>query len=170
MKRDDVYTLCKTFVPPTCEKIGVALIDPRFIMAICEQESVMPGNPTIYREDARRLEEGFFLKYTEPQNYEVVAETLFAISWGLPQLMGQSLLEMGYFEAPIDSIGVTAGLQMFCQSPEHQIEYAVRWFVRKLNIAKGDTTRALLIWNGGGDPDYPRKVLTRYESLKGLYK
>lgn len=72
-------------------------------------------------------------------------------SWGLMQVMGAVARERGYPQPYL-----TALLE-----PGTNLEIGCRHFRHLLDRAVGDTARALLRWNGGGDPGYPDKVLAR---------
>ena len=80
MNRDQVWELCKAIGPPY-------QFDPVLLLALCEQESMDEKDPLIYREHAARLEEGFFLRYTDPMNLCTTNEVLLAASYGLTQMM-----------------------------------------------------------------------------------
>lgn len=178
MNKLEVYELCKKIAPQY-------RFSPVLITALIEQEST-------YMEDAARQEPRFHSKYTKPMNYTAVVETLLATSFGLTQMMGESLRELGYFERAdtipqaivqwlsnrptlmlilkepwMDSVNVAWRLDWFLNHPNEQVEEGCKWLDRKRTIAKGDIRKALLYWNGGADPQYDDKVLTRFERLKG---
>lgn len=162
MTREEVYALCKS----TASKYAV---DPILILAICEQESS-------YNPFAVRLETHFFSKYIEKMSLATTSEVLLSCSFGLMQLMGESLRESGYFgwwksltDSPLEAVsqvGVVKALDWFMLHPEAQVDFGCRWYVKKRGLAGGDPKKALLIWNGGGDQDYPKKVLARADKLR----
>jgi soluble lytic murein transglycosylase-like protein len=73
-----------------------------------------------------------------------------AFSWGLMQVMGQVAREHGF----------TCALASLCDPPVG-LEVGCRIFAAKLAAAEGNVTRALLLWNGAGNRDYPAAVLAR---------
>jgi soluble lytic murein transglycosylase-like protein len=123
-------------------------LDPALVCAVIEQESAW--NPW-----AMRYEPFFFSRYVAPlyTNNKVSASEAYArgFSWGLMQVMGQVARENG-FDAPF--------LSALCD-PEQGISIGCRVLGKKLAAAKGDVTRGLLAWNGGGSPSYPAEVLAR---------
>ena len=123
-------------------------LDPALVCAIIEQESAW--NPR-----AVRYEPAFFAKYVAPlyTNNKVSASEAYArgFSWGLMQVMGQVAREIGYAEPFLSAL---------CD-PADALEIGCRILRKKFDAAAGDTTRALLLWNGGADPAYPVQVLAR---------
>jgi len=123
-------------------------LDAALVCAVIEQES--SWNPF-----AMRYEPAFFAKYVAPlyTNNKVSASEAYArgFSWGLLQVMGQVAREFG-FDAPF--------LSALCD-PEQGISIGCKVLRKKFDAAAGDTTRALLAWNGGGNPAYPAQVLAR---------
>ena len=123
-------------------------LDPALVCAVVEQES--SWNPW-----AIRYEPLFFAKYVAPlyTNNKVSASEAYArgFSWGLMQVMGQVARENGYAEPFLSSL---------CD-PADALEIGCRVLRKKFDTAAGDTTRALLAWNGGGNPAYPVQVLAR---------
>ena len=123
-------------------------LDPSLVCAIVEQESAW--NPW-----AMRFEPLFFAKYVAPlyTNNKVSASEAYArgFSWGLMQVMGQVAREIGYAEPFLSAL---------CD-PADALEIGCRILRKKFDAAAGDTTRALLLWNGGADPAYPVQVLAR---------
>lgn len=102
-----------------------------------------------------RYEPAFFAKYVAPlyTNNKISASEAYArgFSWGLMQLMGQVAREHGYAEPFLSSL---------CD-PSDALEIGCRVLHKKFDTAAGDTTRALLAWNGGANPAYPVQVLAR---------
>ena len=138
---------------------------PEVVCAIVEQES--SWNPW-----ALRYEPAFYERYLAPfltaRPPDVPAPRLGALtsssipddptesharafSWGLMQVMGQAAREHGFN-------GVS--LAALCD-PAAGIEIGCRVFAAKLAAAEGNVARALLLWNGGGDREYPAAVLAR---------
>jgi soluble lytic murein transglycosylase-like protein len=127
---------------------AVQSLDPALVCAVIEQESAW--NPW-----AMRYEPLFFAKYVASlyTNNKVSASEAYArgFSWGLMQVMGQVARETG-FDAPF--------LSALCD-PEQGLALGCKVLRKKFDAAAGDTTRALLAWNGGGNPAYPAQVLAR---------
>lgn len=123
-------------------------LDELLVCAIVEQES--SWNPW-----AIRYEPGFFAKYVAPlyTQGKISATEAYAraFSWGLMQLMGQSARERGFANTFLPSL----------LDPATNLDWSCQHFTFKLSQAGGDITRALLLWNGGGNPDYPTEVLAR---------
>ena len=123
-------------------------LDSSLVCAIVEQES--SWNPW-----AMRYEAAFFAKYIAPlyTNNKVSASEAYArgFSWGLMQVMGQVARETGYTEPFLSAL---------CD-PADALEVGCRVLRKKFDAAAGDTTRALLLWNGGSNPAYPVQVLAR---------
>ncbi len=122
---------------------------PELVCAICEQESN-------WSPWAIRYEHDFFTRYVLPQwtNSKLSSFTeaqARAISWGLMQVMGQVAREAGFTGASLAELCDPAvGLEMGCRVLAH-----------KLEAAAGNVPKTLLLWNGGGNPNYPAQVLAR---------
>lgn len=123
-------------------------LEPALVCAIVEQESAW--NPW-----AMRYEPAFFSKYVAPlyTNNKITATEAYArgFSWGLMQVMGQVARESG-FDAQF--------LSALCD-PEQALAVGCKVLRKKFDAASGDTTRALLVWNGGTNALYPVQVLAR---------
>jgi soluble lytic murein transglycosylase-like protein len=151
MDKNQIYEICKVAAP----KYN---FDPLLIMAIVEQESA-------YNDRAIRFEIGFLRHYVLPLRLSFSGSLLLSFSYGLMQVMGESLREMGYFITS-DNTGIHSGVDAFIESPSTQIEYGCRWLSLKNKIAANNQRKMLLFWNGGSDPDYPDAVINRYVTLK----
>lgn len=120
------------------------VLDPALICAVVEQESD-------WITWAIRYEPAFQKRYVEPlklQNQtEIVARSM---SWGLLQLMGQGARELGFSEKMASLCDPYVGLEWGCKH-----------FSRKFDAAGSDVTKALLLWNGGGNQAYPAQVMAR---------
>jgi soluble lytic murein transglycosylase-like protein len=123
-------------------------LDPALVCAVVEQES--GWNPW-----AMRYEPAFFTRYVAPlyTNNKITASEAWArgFSWGLMQVMGQVARESG-FDATF--------LSALCD-PENALAVGCKVLRKKLDAARGDTTQALLAWNGGGNATYAAQVLAR---------
>ncbi len=126
---------------------------PDLVCAVAEQESAW--NPW-----AMRYELNFFKKYVVPliptKGLTWTEAEARAISWGLCQVMGQVAREHG-FDRPY--------LSELCD-PEAGLEIGCKVLAAKLAAAEGNVTKALLLWNGGGNADYPAQVLARAEHYR----
>ena len=123
-------------------------LDPALVCAVVEQES--SWNPW-----AMRYEALFFAKYVASlyTNNKISASEAYArgFSWGLMQVMGQVARETGF-----DALFLSA----LCD-PEQGLALGCKVLRKKFDARAGDTTRALLAWNGGANPAYPAQVLAR---------
>ncbi len=123
-------------------------LDPALVCAVVEQESA-------WNTWAIRYEPAFFAKYVASlyTNNKVTASEAYArgFSWGLMQVMGQVAREAGC-DAPF--------LSALCD-PAQGLAIGCKVLRRKFDAVAGDTTRALLAWNGGANPAYPVQVLAR---------
>ncbi len=123
-------------------------LDPALVCAVIEQES--GWNPW-----AMRYEPAFFTKYVASlyTNNKISASEAYArgFSWGLMQVMGQVARETG-FDAPF--------LSALCDL-EQGLSIGCKVLRKKFDAMAGDATRALLAWNGGGNPNYAAQVLAR---------
>ncbi len=146
MAHDDLIALAR-------QTAAAHQLDPTLVCAICEQES--DWNPW-----AARWEPGFFRKYVAPlytanKILGGATETYMrAMSWGLMQVMGQVAREHGFNGA------------FLCElcDPAVALEVGCRVLATKLAAAEGNIERALLLWNGGANLDYPVEVLRRAQS------
>jgi soluble lytic murein transglycosylase-like protein len=137
---------------------------PELVCAIVEQESA-------WNQWALRYEPAFYDKYiatsltVRPRDSHVPALGAItspeipddpteararAFSWGLMQVMGQVAREHGF----------TGGLASLCD-PAVGLDIGCRVFSAKLAAAEGNVARALLLWNGAGNREYPAAVLAR---------
>jgi soluble lytic murein transglycosylase-like protein len=148
-------------------------LDAALVCAICEQESAW--NPW-----AIRYEPAFFAHYIAPQlsagKISVTEAQARAFSWGLMQVMGQVAREHNFGAAPnpnspappqLHSPDRTVGapLAQLCD-PASGLEVGCTVFAAKLSAAHGDATRALQLWNGGGNPNYAAEVLARVTNYR----
>ena len=124
---------------------------PELVCAIVEQESS-------WNRWAMRYEPAFYERYIAPAIarraiHDETEARARAFSWGLMQVMGQVARENGFSDASLAALCDPAvGLDVGC-----------RVFAAKLAAAEGSVTHALLLWNGGANPNYPDAVLARTE-------
>ena len=111
-------------------------LDPALVCAVVEQE--WAWNPW-----AMRYEPAFFAKYVSHlyTNNKITASEAYArgFSWGLMQVMGQVVREMGF-----DGTFLSATCD-----PEQGLAIGCKLLRKKIDAMDGDTTRGLLAWNGG---------------------
>ena len=135
---------------------------PELVCAVIEQESS-------WDRWAVRYEPAFYKRYIEPQiarpdghhavphagaRGAALTETearARAFSWGLMQVMGQTAREHGFSGS---------SLAQLCD-PATGLDLGCRVLAAKLAAAEDNVVRALLLWNGGGNRDYPAAVLAR---------
>jgi soluble lytic murein transglycosylase-like protein len=133
------------------QKAATYGLQDSLVCAIIEQES---GWNTF----AIRYESGFFDRYIMPLNIAVPTEARSrAFSWGLMQVMGQVAREHGF----------QGFLSLLCD-PEQGVEIGCKVFAAKLDAARGETERALQLWNGGGNPEYASQVLARIANYEHI--
>jgi soluble lytic murein transglycosylase-like protein len=120
-------------------------LDASLVCAVVEQES--GWNPW-----AIRYEPGFYEHYVAPlPGLSPTEAHARSISWGLMQLMGEVARELGFANTYLSSLlDAATGLDWGC-----------RHLARKMAQASGDVSKALLAWNGSGNPAYPGQVLAR---------
>lgn len=132
----ELETLAKTIA----QQAG---LDPALVCAVVEQESS-------WDPKAKRYEPGFYERYIVPLTVKTTEGHLRAFSWGLMQVMGQVARELGFKGDLTDIQDPMIGLTLGCEHLKN-----------KLDAAKGNVEKALLLWNGGGNKDYPKQVLAR---------
>jgi soluble lytic murein transglycosylase-like protein len=128
---------------------------PELVCAVVEQESA-------WDRWAARYEPGFYERYVQPQLARGAAldqteARMRAFSWGLMQVVGQVAREHGFAGASLAQLcDAATGLEIGC-----------RVLAAKLAAAEGNVAHALLLWNGGGNRDYPDAVLARARHYSG---
>ena len=176
-------------MPPTtlialARRIAAAhALDPALVCAVIEQES--SWNPY-----AMRYEPTFFSRYVAPlyTNNKITASEAWArgFSWGLMQVMGHVAREHGFAagEHPFLSelCDPEQGIAVGCRVLSAKLALASNDFPRNAvrpcpepssstsstsstssasSLDPALLTRALLLWNGGGNHNYPAQVLAR---------
>jgi soluble lytic murein transglycosylase-like protein len=131
-----------------CKAAAAHALDPALVCAVVEQESAW--NPW-----AMRYEPAFFSKYVASlyTNNKIAATEAYSrgFSWGLTQVMGQVAREFGFDALFLSSL---------CD-PEQGLAVGCKVLRKKFDAMAGDTTRALLAWNGGANPTYAAQVMAR---------
>ena len=130
-------------------------MDPLFLLALCERESSCD-------ESEVRLENGFYRRYSRPMAFLASTEVLLSASYGLTQVMGEVLYELGYFGGAKDN--VAALIDAYMAKPELHIEYACR-LIERIKKTATHPRQILLRYNGGGNPNYPTEVMNIYARL-----
>lgn len=72
-------------------------------------------------------------------------------SWGLMQIIGGVARECGFKGPYLPEL----------LNPEINLRFGCRHLIKKLKAAGQDVIKALLAWNGGGNPNYPQEVVAR---------
>jgi hypothetical protein len=131
-------------------------LSAQLIACIILQESA--GDPWL-----NRYEEAFYAKYVMgktratlighvPKNISLLTEKFNrANSWGLMQIMGQTARECGYGGDSLPKLAV----------PRLGIFYGCTYLIRCLG--NHSLEKALLRYNGGGNPEYDNEVLKRLD-------
>jgi len=134
-------------------------LDPALVCAVCEQESAW--NPWVSRYEPQFEIHKIYGPIVLREAREFIPQAKFfvnfvtevknrATSFGLMQVLGQVARERGFL-GPIVELA----------NPEVGLEYGCIQLKRKLEKANQNVQTALLRYNGGGDPFYPRNVLAR---------
>ena len=137
-------------------------LDSRLVIAVIEQES--GGNPWAMRHEPK-FRWFWNVATGTPWHGPAVAEAFAHLpgcsretefegqrtSWGMMQVMGAVARERGFKGAFLSELA----------DPATGIEYGCRHLSGLLKRANGDVRHGLLRFNGGGDLDYPNKVLAR---------
>lgn len=159
ISESDIWTFCR--------REGASQdIDPFLLLGVCRQEAKRTREG-LYIPDWPRLEQGFFYKYIADKPYDPVTKVLLSTSWGVMQMMGESLRELGFL--PAEENKSTIFINQYCINPGLQVETGTKWLKKKIGIAQGNTEKGLLYWNGGSDVAYPSKVLKHRFEATQLY-
>jgi len=181
--KSDVFEMCEKIAPKY-------KFEPSLIKALCQQEcehrvvgkdGKLHFNPDIFRADKVRLEQNYYDKYVERQNeFASTTEGLFALSWGIMQIMGLSLKELKFFEwffdqqseatkiflgNPYSELTVPKALNWLVVNLDAMVEWGCKWLDRKRTLAKGDINKMLDFWNGCSDGSYHKEVLEKQKNL-----
>lgn len=137
-----------TLIPLVKAQAQVVGVDSALACAIVEQES--SWNPW-----AIRFEPVFKTRYIDPLGLDPTEATARSFSWGLFQLMGEVAREHGY----------TGPLPQLCE-PAIGSHWGLTYFLTRLKLTGDNVPKALLLWNGGGNPQYASEVLARVGNYK----
>ena len=128
-------------------------LDPILMFALVEQES--NWNPW-----AIRYEPAFYTHHVVPTHHKtILSESELrgrAISWGLFQIMGETARGFGNSKGGFKGKFLAELVQ-----PNINAEFGCKTFRQMLDKALGDEGEALLLYNGGGNPDYDDEVIAR---------
>ena len=172
--KEEIFEICNSIAPKY-------EFEPSLIKALCLQEGGKNPDGT-FALDIARLEQGYYRRYVEGKNdLATTSEILLAASYGVTQMMGLSLKEIGFFDwyytratdscqmflhHPTSQFNIVAGIDEYCINPVWQIEWGCKWLDKKRKIAKGDLIKTLSLWNGDMTGKYANEVLTKQGSLK----
>ena len=124
-------------------------LDYALVCSVIEQESD-------WCQWAYRFEPAFKEQYVDPQNLPLTEAIGRSISWGPMQVLGQVAREFG-FKGNFPQLCIfETGVLIGCGVLAH-----------KESAAGGNMERTLLLWNGGGNPQYPQQVIDRMKNYKG---
>lgn len=154
LTEEQIFSMCDVIAPKH-------LLDASLIKAICLQECERNKDGT-FAPDIIRLEQNYYRRYVKPLTYQPSTKAMLSASYGVMQMMGLSLLEIGYLNNEVD---MKMDLDKYVESLELQIEWGCRWFLRKLRSAKGDIAKALCYWNGDMTGRYAEQVLERQRKI-----
>ena len=173
--KEIVFVLCDSIAP----KYG---FEPSLIKALCLQESGKNKDGT-FAPDVARLEQGYYRRYVSDKNeLATTSEILLAASYGVTQMMGLSLKEIGFFDwyylqatgskqmflgSPFSQFNIVAAIDEYCTNAQWQIEWGCKWLNEKRKLAKGDIIKMLSLWNGDQSQEhkYANEVLTKQKSI-----
>lgn len=136
MTKDELIALAKTIA----KKFS---LNPALVCAVCHHES------DNWKQYAVRHEPAFYDKYVKDKPYGLTEKVMRATSFGLMQIMGQVAREQGF----------TGDYLTELLEPELNITQGCAKLARCMDRSNGDTNTALLLYNGGGNKDYPTLVL-----------
>jgi soluble lytic murein transglycosylase-like protein len=140
-------------------------LDPALVCAVIEQESAWDAN-------AIRYEPAFRTRYVAPLGLPATEEVARSISWGLMQVMGQVAREHGFTGKFLSSLcDPAAGLEAGCAVLVSKFTAAAAAQAQAQPGAtspntQATTSRALQLWNGGGNLNYASEVLARLANYK----
>lgn len=125
-------------------------LDPQLVCAVIEQESN-------WDPFAIRFEPAFLARYVSPLRLSPTEQIARSMSWGLMQVMGEVAREHGFSGKWLAELCL----------PERGLEIGCGLLAYKILEANGNTAKALVLWNGGSNPDYAGDVLSKMEKYVG---
>lgn len=140
-------------------------LNPEVIAAIIYVES--GGDAAAFRYEPK-----FYDKYIKNKKWEELAGYkpkhcnqrteghARAISWGLMQVLGQTARELDYRAEFLTEL---------CTEPEDSVYCGCAYFDKCLKKESDNEYKALLRYNGGGNPSYPLKVQAVKNDGSALY-
>jgi len=161
-------------MPPPVDLLALARstaakheLDPALICAVVEQESSWDPH-------AIRYEPAFRARYVAPLGLPPTEEIARSISWGLMQVMGQLAREHGFAGKFLSSLcDPAAGLDIGCRILAVKLAFRSGSASCGGNVNEGsfpssvdDIARALMLWNGGANPQYASQVLARVQGYQ----
>jgi hypothetical protein len=186
-ERSKVYD--RTDVINACQRTASSYgFDPIQLYALARQESAKTKDGH-FDASIPRLEQGFFENYVKgnhqlPTGLPTTALVLLSSSYGCWQIMGYELWRLKWLDerfnrvdnpswkdtlqSPYSQLSLVQAFDEFCMDLNAQCKYACILLKEKQNTAnKKDSFKgmadkeemAYLLWNGGGDPDYGKKIL-----------
>lgn len=151
----------------------------KLIYAVCLQESERNKDGT-FAPDVARLEQGFYRRYVEDElKLATTSEVLLAASYGVMQMMGESLRQAGYFKwyfenmdtqmqqvlgHPLSQFAIPSAIDAYCENLEWMIIWGCIWMDKKRKLAKGEERLMLTYWNGSSH--YPNEVYSKLKTIK----
>ncbi len=124
-------------------------IDPALVCAVCAHESK-------WNFWAVRYEPAFYDRYVKSMVLRETEKQTRATSFGLMQIMGQVARELGFGRDYLTEL----------LDPETNVEYGCQKLHHCLDRTAGDVNKALLLYNGGGSPEYPSLVLAHINNYR----
>lgn len=126
-------------------------LDPALVCAVCHHES------SGWHEFSVRYEPRFYSRYIEKMiGLSPTEKAMRSTSFGLMQVMGQVAREAGFDgEFLTELLDAPIGL-----------DYGCRKLANSMSRSGGDVRAALLLYNGGGNPNYPDLVLQHLDEYK----
>ena len=152
MTQNQCYEMCKKIAP----QFG---FDPILILAVCKQESSFGENMRA------RYEDGYRKTYVEKFSFNIATELLFSFSYGIMQVMGLTLWEMGYFGKAKNAADIANLISVFAISYEEQLTQGCKCLKQKLG--KGPIDHALYKYNGSWE--YPPLIFAHADKLAADY-
>lgn len=151
-----------------CQEIAPKYqLDPSLVLAVIEQESM-------YDPKIPRLENDYYRRYVHKNpglaHLSPVTKTMFAASYGLGQMMGLSLFEVGALKDIDYDVHVFLWFVDYCTNERLQVETMCQWLEYKRKLGITHTVNDMLR-RYNGDATYPSRVLERFvrisRELKG---